>query len=210
VDFGARSHRQSLARDLSLSSDYELLQQFAPELKMLRLPGTDRHTAATATTSAAAMAPHSGKGGSLRTEIVASFSWSGANPTAPFGVSILNGTAKLTVDCEGADPQAVGGCMVCAAGHPSTAPHTPHNPPNKVRCGPLLPIGRPRPSTSTHSIVDHQIVETIWNNRTAMVTCSDPPSETATSVKLMGITADIKADITTYDLDAANNAGPQP
>jgi hypothetical protein len=136
VDFGARSHRQSLARDLSLSSDYELLQQFVPELKMLRLPGTDRHTAATATTSAAAMAPHSGKGGSLRTEIVASFSWSGANPTAPFGVSILNGTAKLTVDCEGADPQAVGGCMVCAAGHPSTAPHTHHiTPPTRYDAG---------------------------------------------------------------------------
>lgn len=53
---------QSLVRGLSLSSDYELLQQFVPELKMLRLPGTERHTAATATTattSAAAMAPHS-------------------------------------------------------------------------------------------------------------------------------------------------------
>lgn len=59
-------------------------------------------------------------------------------------------------------------------------------------------------------IVDHQIVETIWNNRAVMVTYSDPPSETATSVKLMGITADIKADTTTYDLDVANNAGPQP
>jgi hypothetical protein len=197
---------QSLARDLSLSSDYELLQQFVPELKMLRLPGKERHTAATATTSAATMVPHSGNGGSLRTEIVASFSWSGANPTAPFGVSILNGTAKLTVDCEGADPQAVGGCMVCAAGHPSTAPHIPHEP-NNV-CGPLLPIGTK--TVHLHSIVDGQIVETIWNNRTAMVTYSDPPSETATSVKLMGITADIQADITTYDLDVANNAGPQP
>ena len=29
-------------------------------------------------------------------------------------------------------------------------------------------------------------------------------------VKLMGITADIKAEITTYDLDVANNDGPQP
>ena len=60
------------------------------------------------------------------------------------------------------------------------------------------------------STVDHQIVETIWNNRTAMVTYSIPTSETATSVSLVGITADIKADITTYDLDVANNAGPQP
>jgi len=39
---------QSLARDLSLSPDYELLQQFIPELKMLRLPGTKGHTATTA------------------------------------------------------------------------------------------------------------------------------------------------------------------
>ena len=58
--------------------------------------------------------------------------------------------------------------------------------------------------------VDHQIVETIWNNRTAMVTYSVPTSATATSIGLMGITADIKAAITSYDLDVANNAGPQP
>ena len=31
---------QSLSRDLSLSADYELLQQFVPEYKMLRQPAT--------------------------------------------------------------------------------------------------------------------------------------------------------------------------
>ena len=61
-----------------------------------------------------------------------------------------------------------------------------------------------------HSIVDHQIVETIWNNRTAMVTYSAPVSESATAVKLVGITAGITADITPWDLDVANNYGPQP
>ena len=43
-----------------------------------------------------------------------------------------------------------------------------------------------------------------------MVTYAVPTSKTATSVKLVGITAGIKAAITSYDLDVANNAGPQP
>ena len=39
-----------------------------------------------------------------------------------------------------------------------------------------------------------------------MVTFNLPDSETGTSIKLIGITANITADITTYDLDVA---GPQ-
>jgi hypothetical protein len=41
-----------------------------------------------------------------------------------------------------------------------------------------------------------------------MVTLNVPVSATGTAVKLIGITANITADITTYDLDVANNAGP--
>jgi hypothetical protein len=37
---GKDTAMQSLGRDLSLSKDYELLQQFVPELKMLRIPGS--------------------------------------------------------------------------------------------------------------------------------------------------------------------------
>ena len=63
----------------------------------LRLPGTERHTATTAAGTTTMVVPHSSNG--LRTEIVASFSWTGDNPEGQFGVSILNGTAKLVVDC---------------------------------------------------------------------------------------------------------------
>lgn len=188
---GGAPASQSLARDLTLSDDYELLQQFVPELQVLRLPSTERRTRVPVG-SAAAEVPHTANGGSLRTEIVASFSWTGANPTAPFGVSILNGSAELTVDCTGSDLAAPGGCMVTVG----------------RSTGPLLPLGSK--TVRLHSIVDHQIVETIWNNRTAMVTYSAPASATATAVKLVGITADIKADLTTFNLDVANNAGPQP
>ena len=36
------------------------------------------------------------------------------------------------------------------------------------------------------------------------------PSASSTGVALFGTTAGIKASIKTWDLDAANNAGPQP
>eukprot|EP01052_Picozoa_sp_SAG31_P082151 SAG31_NODE_42150_length_273_cov_0.551724_1_plen_62_part_01 len=37
---GGAPASQSLSRDLTLSSDYELLQQFVPEYKILRQPAT--------------------------------------------------------------------------------------------------------------------------------------------------------------------------
>jgi len=43
---------QSLARDLTLSEDYELLQQFVPELQVLRLPSTACHTEVSADSAA--------------------------------------------------------------------------------------------------------------------------------------------------------------
>ena len=204
---------QSLARDLSLSPDYELLQQFVPELKVLRLPGTRRYTttAAAETTAATAVVPHSSNGGSLRTEIVASFSWTGDNPEGQFGVSILDGTARLVVDCSKSD---VLDCCFVMAGR--IGPHrnntgegptcTLDNHDFACASGPLFPLKTK--TVHLHAIIDGRIIETIWNNRTAMVTLNVPVSETGTAVKLIGITANITADITTYDLDVANNAGP--
>jgi hypothetical protein len=198
---------QSLARDLSLSPDYELLQQFVSELKMLRLPDTECHTATTAAgTTAATAVVH---GVSLRTEIVASFSWTGDNPEGQFGVSILNGTAKLVVDCSKLNLQ---GCYVLAG------PYGPHrldtgegptcqiaeNQGHACASGPLFPLKTK--SVHLHAIIDGRIIEAIWNNRTAMVTLNVPDSETGTSIKVIVTTANITADITTYDLDVA---GPQ-
>jgi hypothetical protein len=214
-EFGFNWHSsapcQSLARDLSLSPDYELLQQFVPELKVLRLPGTRRHTttAAAETTAATAVVPHSSNGGSLRIEIVASFSWTGDKPEGQFGVSILDGTARLVMDCS---KYNTGGCYVMAGRigpHRNTTGEGPactldnHN--FACASGPLFPLKTK--TVHLHAIIDGRIIETIWNSRTAMVTLNVPVSETGTAVKLIGITANITADITTYDLDVANNAG---
>ena len=71
---GGTTASQSLARNLTLSPDYELLPQFVPELKMLRLPGTAKFTDSSNDGPAAVTGavPHSA--GSLRAEIVTSFS----------------------------------------------------------------------------------------------------------------------------------------
>ena len=104
--------------------------------------------------------------------------------------------------------------------------------------GPLMPIGTK--SVSLHAIVDHEskplplhlhhvnsavcpfapvsscrgfgaVIESIYNNRTAMVTYNkNIPSATSTSAELYGTGAGIKAGLKTWSLDAANNLGPQP
>ena len=74
--------------------------------------------------------------------------------------------------------------------------------------GPIMPIGTN--TVTIHAYVDHQIVETIFNNRTAMVTYSAPPDETHTAVSLFGVGAAVSGTIETWELEAANNFGPQP
>lgn len=182
---GGTPASQSLARDLTLSSDYELLQAFVPELQMLRQSQHAQHTTAELQSGSTVHVST----GSLQLEVFATFSWTGAVPGAPFGVSVLGGIANITVDCNTKSPDAP--CMV-------TTPAT----------GPVMPLGTT--TVSVHAIVDHEIVETIVNNRTAMVTYhKNIPSATSTGVALFG-TEGIKADIQTWFLDAANNAAPQP
>ena len=91
---GGTPASQSLSRDLSLSENYELLQQFVPEYQMLRQSGTFEQTT-TQETSAAEIVHSTG---SLQMEVVATFTFT-ANPKAPFGVSVLGGTAEAMVDC---------------------------------------------------------------------------------------------------------------
>lgn len=123
-------------------------------------------------------------------EVIASFSWVGPAPNHAFGLGVAGGTANITIDCTTRAPDAP--CMV-------TTPAT----------GPLLPIGAT--TVAVHAILDHEILETIVNNRTAMVTYhKNIPSPDATDVFLFGVGDGIKAEITTYNLDAANNAAPQP
>ena len=74
--------------------------------------------------------------------------------------------------------------------------------------GPLLPLGAT--TVSIHAILDHQILETIVNNRTAMVTYQPHFAETDTAVSLFGTGGGVEAHIQTWALDAANNARDQP
>lgn len=188
---GGNPASQSLARDLTLSPNYELLQQFVPELQMLRIPSSHAQIAAVGGTPAVAQR----LAGSLQLEVVATFSWSGPNPTQPFGVSVLGGAANLTVDCtadQPTAPKADGGCQVGVPGH----------------FGPLMPIGTT--TVNVHAIVDHQIVETIFNNRTAMVTYAMLYNENA-EVTTFGLDDPaIHVQLDTWVLKDANNFGPQP
>lgn len=69
--------------------------------------------------------------------------------------------------------------------------------------GPILPVETN--VVTVHIIVDHQIVESIFNNRTAMVTYAMPSSGNQTAVSLFG-TANLKASsIQTWKLRDANN-----
>lgn len=71
---GGSPASQSLARDLSLSKRYELLQAFVPELKTLRVPGSREELESASSNSDASMViPHAA--GSLRVEILATFTW---------------------------------------------------------------------------------------------------------------------------------------
>jgi hypothetical protein len=133
---GGTPASQSLARDLTLSADYELLQQFVPELQVLRLPASLETATIAEDDNETGTVSHS-RAGSLQLELVATFSWTTA-PTAPFGVTVLGGTSNMSIDCAGTDPSAPNGCMVGVDG----------------KWGPLMPIGTK--SVSLHAIVDHE------------------------------------------------------
>jgi hypothetical protein len=96
---GGTPASQSLARDLSLGTtnggkDQVLLQQFVPELSVLRTKGSRKNLHDGTSTTAA---------GSLRMEIVATFSFDAVS-SSPFGVSVLGSAdgkegQKVTIDC---------------------------------------------------------------------------------------------------------------
>mmetsp|Transcript_73233 Transcript_73233/g.156902 ORF Transcript_73233/g.156902 Transcript_73233/m.156902 type:complete len:531 (-) Transcript_73233:48-1640(-) len=170
---GGRVASQSLPRDLSLSANYELLQAFVPELQVLRQ--SNYHLASWNVPSK----------GSMQLEVLASFTFNVKNPpTTPFGVEVLraqdgNSAARLQVDCSK-------GVSKCTVGVNATSQHD-----GKLGLGPLLPL-LPMPiakdgevvSVRVHAIVDHAIVEAIFNNRTAMAVYAMPAAATDTNVIL--------------------------
>lgn len=175
---------QSLPRDLSLSSDYELLQQFVPELKVLR----DEYRALSMSGN-----PNNSSSGlnvpSMQLEVVASFSFNVSSPpAAPFGVAVLGSqdglnSTKLSVDCTRAEDGSM--CRVTVDDSNQTG---------RVHTGPLLPLidqnQHPPPTgmitITLHAYVDHGIVEVIWNNRTAIACTALAPNATWTMLQLFG------------------------
>eukprot|EP01043_Picozoa_sp_COSAG02_P074654 COSAG02_NODE_15045_length_1210_cov_1.150315_1_plen_136_part_00 len=98
---GIGAASQSLSRDLTMSSEYELLQQFVPELQMLRLPGSKRQVALDNIKLREGLRQYVQAAGALRLEIIAKFSWSADTglPTSRFGFSFLGGAGNISVDC---------------------------------------------------------------------------------------------------------------
>ena len=200
---GAGVASQSLARDLTLSADHELLQAFVPELQMLRQPKTFAWTKVSAETDGSAIASHST--GSFQMEIIATFRWaSDTPPVDPFGFTILGGLANVTIDCAPRNVSAEFGsqppCQVVAWASPVRK--TPAR-------GPLLPLDTR--AVTVHTYVDGEIMETIANNRTAMVTYhKEIPSASSTGVSLFGAAVGVEAELKSWSLTAANNFGLQP
>jgi len=200
---GGTPASQSLARDLSLSQDYELLQQFVPELQVLRQPSTYqvldtsdlRHLNVPAV-------------GSMQLEVVASFTFNAKSPpTAPFGVEVLRAqdgskATRLQVDCSQGLSKCVVGVNATAQGYGQGYGH------GHSGYGPLLPVpdtsGDESITVRLHAIVDHTIVEAIFNNRTAMVVYSTPDAPTDTDIMLFGEPGKVLAKLETWALSEAD------
>ena len=156
---------QGLARDLSLSSRRELLQQFVPELQALR---TGPPVQATETAGTAAIME-----GSFALEIFCRFTLVGGAVARPFGVSVLRSPdgvehTALLVDL-------ARGLVVVDGSAQATEP----------RAGPFQTAAEEH-SVSLHAIIDGQTIEAIWNNRTAL-TVQVAPSNASTGVSLVGV-----------------------
>jgi sucrose-6-phosphate hydrolase SacC (GH32 family) len=177
---------QSLARDLSLSSGYELLQQFVPELRSLR-------RAHTHSTTLDVIAP-----ASMQLEVYATFDVPGGplSDVPLFGVDVLaasdgSSAVALSVDCSAPATDADCHVHVDATGQGGS-----------VHTAPLLFGGGAagRGVVAMHAIVDHSIIELIVNNRTAIVAYASPPSEHHSGVRLFG--AGVHAAVDYWVLDS--------
>ena len=214
---------QSLARDLTLFEGGQpaskvLLQQFVPELQGLRVPGSVvRLGGGTGRTVGT---------GWLRTEVVASFTVPNTGPdgrpfAGRFGVRVLgskNGKSSLdaTVDCServAGNVQASTEKLFCVA---------TCREPSKLFPAPLLPLvaaAPPSPNSTTtevrlHAIIDHSILECIFNNRTAMAVAGvGGKNEDDTDLGIFGVASDpaavdggrgVSGSLMAWQLSAAN------
>jgi len=155
--FNGSPSLQSLARDLSLSPGYELLQQFVPELKMLR----QRWTAS-----------------SFQYEVFAQFSINTTDAhDAPFGVQVMcnddsTACASLYLNCTG-----VATSNTCETGVDATSVGG-----DKTTGSVWLPSAGPDDQlvVQIHAIVDGGTIEAIFNNRSAFAVHVTPPNAPGT------------------------------
>lgn len=135
-----------------MSENYELLQQFVPEYKMLRLQGSEQQLSLPGT--AAGQSIVRGKG-ALRLEVVVEFSWTvgGAaathKPATTFGFSFLGGKGNVTVDCTALanTGEAPGGCMIAIVSAANNTATT-------LQWMPVLPVHSN--SVYIHTIIDRE------------------------------------------------------
>ena len=125
-------------------------------------------------------------------------------PVEPFGVDVLCVNAsctRLVIDC------STPPCSVRV--NTSAQPDSHHA---SITTGPLLPLVTSATAGNVtvlvHAVVDHTIVEVIFNNRTAMVVYAYPPSASAKACSLFAVGGGVKGTIETWELKQANNFGP--
>ena len=211
---------QSLSRDLTLSAQSELLQQFVPELQGLRIVGSkqearmhiERRGSGTAAPAAAAAVAI--LGGSMQLEVVATFSFA-QNPTHSFGLSMLSGAANVTIgNCTANDATlgGRGGCMIWDVvgrlkAQNAAFPNASYSP----FAIPVLPAASKH--ISVHTIIDGVQIETIVNNRSAFTYSAWRKFAAAdTEVALFGVggTTGVTATLVTWRLKDTGNNAPVP
>ena len=174
VSQGIPASAQSLPRDLSLAPDRSLLQAFVPELQMLRR----RHVSGAAIAVAG-----------LQAEVLARF------PPSCAAQGHSGGACGLQLDNYGElmldTPRGLV-TLDLTAGNNSA-----------IRAGPMPPLLTPGQGGFTvHLYIDHQILELIVNNSTAMVAYWSPPAATNASLRLevMG-----DGELEAWELASAND-----
>ena len=194
---GGHGNALSLPRDLSMDKELRLLQQFAPELKVLR-ESDNTHLLIVDDAARAAGAQSSDVTGQ-QIEVFAKFTThksSMKNEVPPFGFSVLGCRSGVLTK-----PSTKIG-VVMAQGLISVDAVSQHN--DFERLGPIQPANAT--SFAIHAIVDHTIIEVIVNNLTAFTVTAHPKSVTCDEVSLFGVDGvAVTAEMQVWRLRSANN-----
>jgi len=176
----------SLGRDLSLDKKGFLLQQYVPELSILRMPSSHVHVKQLLSLNSQTPVIING----LQLEIVCQFSNINHGSKDVFGIHVLIGTNPD-------DYVAIGVNMTTSLLYIGDT---------DTRAGPMN-FSNPYMEDTVwmHAYVDHSIVTVIVNNRTAITKYVSPASATSDGVALFGTDSDIKADLHIWKLKDANN-----